>query len=227
MAEKKSKDLAYRSDYNKIEGSNPQARSVSFQKVTYGGINGPYYSATTTRRTGSDGVNYLPSLSFGWVNLLFVSFLPNACCWDQAVLEECKQADRTTGQAEHRISRGMLDKVLSLCFWLFSNIGRGCRAIHREYEDYMRGTFRNLFCRRPDLVDNICSLVILVSFCYFSVFLDRYAPATLNRHVMDLFIFERTCVWYIPKSSIANILQVSRIWQRCFTNLEKFLKYRF
>lgn len=80
--EKKSKDLAYRSDYNKIEGSNPQARSVSFQKVTYGGINGPYYSATTTRRTGSDG----------------------------AVLEECKQADRTTGQAEHRISRGMLDK---------------------------------------------------------------------------------------------------------------------
>ncbi|KAG5538563.1 hypothetical protein RHGRI_019221 [Rhododendron griersonianum] len=92
--ESKSKDVTYRSDYNKVEGSKPQARSVSCQKVTYGGINGPYYSPTTTRRTGSDGVNYLSSLSL-------------------VVLEECKQADITTGQAEHRISRGMLDKVLS------------------------------------------------------------------------------------------------------------------
>lgn len=42
-----------------------------------------------------------------------VSFLSNAVVWNQVVLEECKQADITTGQAEHRISRGMLDKVLS------------------------------------------------------------------------------------------------------------------
>lgn len=63
LAENKSKDVTYRSDYTKVEGSKPQARSVSFQKVTYGGINGPYYSATTTQRTGSDGVNCLSSLS--------------------------------------------------------------------------------------------------------------------------------------------------------------------
>lgn len=105
--------MAYRSDHNKVDGSKPQARSVSFQKVTYGGIDGPYYSATTTRRTGSEGVNYLPSSSL--VDSICWWFLSSLMLlvWNQVVLEECKQADRITGQAEHRISRGMLDKVLS------------------------------------------------------------------------------------------------------------------
>ena len=56
-ADKKSKDVAYRMDYNKAQGMIPQAQSVSFQKVTYGGINRAYYTAATTRRTGNDGVN--------------------------------------------------------------------------------------------------------------------------------------------------------------------------
>ncbi|CAL5381545.1 unnamed protein product [Camellia sinensis] len=65
--ERKSKDVTYRTDYNKVAVTKPQAQSVSFQKVTYGGINGAYYTATTTRKTGGDAV----------------------------ALEECKQADKT------------------------------------------------------------------------------------------------------------------------------------
>lgn len=80
--EVKSKDVSHGVNYDRVEGTQPHARSVSFRKVTYGGINGAYYTATTTRKMGSDGV----------------------------VLEESKQADRTTGQAAHRISRGIHDK---------------------------------------------------------------------------------------------------------------------
>ncbi|XP_027113059.2 uncharacterized protein [Coffea arabica] len=78
----KSKELVYRSDHNKVGGERPQKGSVSFQKVTYGGINGAYYTASATRRTGNDGV----------------------------VLEDRKEADSTTGQATHRISKGIIDK---------------------------------------------------------------------------------------------------------------------
>ncbi|KAH6789548.1 hypothetical protein C2S51_004554 [Perilla frutescens var. frutescens] len=69
-------------NHNKVEARKPQSRSVSFQRVTYGGINGAYYTATTSRRAGNDGVTW----------------------------EESKQADRTTGQATHKVSRGIHDK---------------------------------------------------------------------------------------------------------------------
>lgn len=82
----KSKELVCRSDHNKVEGERPRQGSVCFQKVTYGGINGAYYTASTTRRTGNDGV----------------------------VLEERKEADSTTGQATHRVSKGIHDKGHSL-----------------------------------------------------------------------------------------------------------------
>ncbi|GAA0145426.1 intercellular signal molecule [Lithospermum erythrorhizon] len=75
------KEIPNRADYNG-ELTQPQARNVTFQRVTYGGINGTYYTATTTRREGGDGV----------------------------VLEERKQADKTTGEATHRVSRGIHDK---------------------------------------------------------------------------------------------------------------------
>ncbi|KAM7508753.1 hypothetical protein LguiA_019206 [Lonicera macranthoides] len=78
----KSKELQHRSDYNRVQGTQPRSQAVSFRKVTYGGIDGAYYTATTTRRTGGDGV----------------------------VLEESKQADITTGQAAHRISKGIYNK---------------------------------------------------------------------------------------------------------------------
>ncbi|GMI66920.1 hypothetical protein like AT2G45380 [Hibiscus trionum] len=73
-----------RNDCEKVKGSKPQIRSFSFQtsRVTYGGVNGTYYTSTKSRKTGSDGV----------------------------VIEERKEADSTTGQATHRISRGIHDK---------------------------------------------------------------------------------------------------------------------
>ncbi|CAH1415614.1 unnamed protein product [Lactuca virosa] len=64
--------------------SRPQAHSFSFQSssVTYGGSNGAYYTSSTTRRAGSDGVRF----------------------------EEYKEADSVSGEAAHRISRGIHDK---------------------------------------------------------------------------------------------------------------------
>ncbi|TQD84800.1 hypothetical protein C1H46_029648 [Malus baccata] len=95
--ERKSKDVTYRNGRNKVEGTQTQVRGLSFQtcRVTYGGVDGAYYTSTRTRRAGSDGV----------------------------VLEEAKEADKTTGQATHRISRGLYDKFN----------GTGFYAIVRHY----------------------------------------------------------------------------------------------
>ncbi|XP_042048340.1 uncharacterized protein LOC121794302 [Salvia splendens] len=79
---RKQRDVSSSANQIKVEPEKPRSHSVSFQKVTYGGINGSYYTATTSRRTGSDGVTW----------------------------EESKQADRTTGQAAHKVSRGIHDK---------------------------------------------------------------------------------------------------------------------
>ncbi|XP_024994554.1 uncharacterized protein LOC112527927 [Cynara cardunculus var. scolymus] len=64
--------------------SRPQAHSFTFESstVTYGGSNGEYYTSSSTRRAGSDGLRF----------------------------EEHKKADSLTGQAAHRISRGIYDK---------------------------------------------------------------------------------------------------------------------
>ncbi|KAK8268812.1 hypothetical protein V6Z12_D11G090900 [Gossypium hirsutum] len=72
-------------EYDKVKGSKAQAPNFSFQtsRVTYGGVDGTYYTSTRSRKTGSDGV----------------------------VIEERKEADTTTGQATHRISRGIHDKI--------------------------------------------------------------------------------------------------------------------
>lgn len=62
----------------------PQARSICFQSstVSYGGPNGTYYTSSKTRRTGSDGVTF----------------------------EESKEADTSTRQASHIVSRGLHEK---------------------------------------------------------------------------------------------------------------------
>ncbi|KAF8092470.1 hypothetical protein N665_0413s0013 [Sinapis alba] len=62
----------------------PQTQGYSFQSssVTYGGLDGNYYTSSTTRRTGSDGLT----------------------------LEESKEANTATGVAAHRISRGFHNK---------------------------------------------------------------------------------------------------------------------
>ncbi|XP_076950623.1 uncharacterized protein LOC143623657 [Bidens hawaiensis] len=64
--------------------SSPQANSFTFQSsmVTYGGSNGAYYTNSMTKRTGSDGLRF----------------------------EEYKEADSVTGQAAHRVSRGIHEK---------------------------------------------------------------------------------------------------------------------
>ncbi|XP_071698248.1 uncharacterized protein [Rutidosis leptorrhynchoides] len=64
--------------------SRPQGHSYTFQSstVTYGGSNGAYYSSSSTKRSGSDGLRF----------------------------EEYKEADSVTGQAAHRVSRGIHDK---------------------------------------------------------------------------------------------------------------------
>ncbi|KAG2248932.1 hypothetical protein Bca52824_088560 [Brassica carinata] len=62
----------------------PQTQGYSFQSstVTYGGNDGNYYTSSTTRRTGSDGLT----------------------------LEESKEANTATRETAHRISRGFHNK---------------------------------------------------------------------------------------------------------------------
>uniref|UniRef100_A0A5B6YTH3 Myeloid leukemia factor 1 n=1 Tax=Davidia involucrata TaxID=16924 RepID=A0A5B6YTH3_DAVIN len=110
--EREGKDAPYKTDYNKLEGMQPETRSASFRKVTYGGINGAYYTATKTRMTGNDGL----------------------------VLEESRQADRTTGQAAHRISRGIHDKGHSVTRKLNSD-GKvdTMQMLHNLSEDELAG----------------------------------------------------------------------------------------
>ncbi|VFQ85960.1 unnamed protein product [Cuscuta campestris] len=74
----KANSMRKNSSFGNIEGT----RSVSYTRVTYGGINGAYLTASTSRLTGSDG----------------------------RVWKETRHADTTTGEATHRISRGIHDK---------------------------------------------------------------------------------------------------------------------
>ncbi|CAN4125830.1 unnamed protein product [Withania somnifera] len=107
-----SKDVTHGMKDMKLEGSQSKTQGMSYRRVTYGGIDGTYYTATTTRRTGSDG----------------------------RVLEESKQADRTTGQATHRISRGIQDKGHSLTRKLASD-GKvdTVQMLHNLEEDELAG----------------------------------------------------------------------------------------
>ncbi|KAJ6400417.1 hypothetical protein OIU84_015961 [Salix udensis] len=112
--DRENKTVNYRSDYNQTEGTEPRVRSSSFQtcKVTYGGIDGAYYTSTRSRRTGSDGV----------------------------LVEESKEADKTTGQATHRISRGINDKGHSVTRKLNSD-GKvdTTQTLHNLNEDELTG----------------------------------------------------------------------------------------
>lgn len=69
---------------NGFFGRQGPSQSFMFQSssVTYGGPSGPYYTTSTTRRAGPNGV----------------------------VEEEHREADSTTGKATQRISRGIGDK---------------------------------------------------------------------------------------------------------------------
>ncbi|CAL5211069.1 unnamed protein product [Lathyrus oleraceus] len=83
--EKQTNGVTYENGHRNSEGpSKGHACNMSFKtsRVTYGGIDGAYYTSTRTRKTGSDGM----------------------------VIEECKEADTSRGEATHRITRGVHDK---------------------------------------------------------------------------------------------------------------------
>lgn len=46
-------------EFSRASVAQPQARTCTFRSstVTYGGPNGAYYTSSTTRRTGGDGVS--------------------------------------------------------------------------------------------------------------------------------------------------------------------------
>lgn len=85
---KRPKHGQFGREFSRASTSRPQPQTFMFQSstVTYGGPNGACYTSSTTRRTGADGIT----------------------------LEENKEADTTTGKANHRISRGIGSKGHSL-----------------------------------------------------------------------------------------------------------------
>ncbi|XVE64995.1 hypothetical protein DITRI_Ditri07aG0146200 [Diplodiscus trichospermus] len=104
---------SYNNSYHRQQ-QQPQTRSFTFQSsaVSYGGANGAYYTSSKTRRTGSDGMTF----------------------------EEDKEADTATGQARHRVSRGLQDKGHSVMRKLNSD-GRvdSMQTLHNLEEDELDG----------------------------------------------------------------------------------------
>ncbi|KAJ6695598.1 MYELOID LEUKEMIA FACTOR [Salix koriyanagi] len=113
---RKSKQLQSRSDYSRFNGmgSQPQGLSFTFQSssVIRGGANGAYYTSSSTRRAGSDGVTF----------------------------EENKEANSVTGQATHKVSRGLHNKGHSFTRKLKSD-GRvdTMQTLHNLNEDELSG----------------------------------------------------------------------------------------
>lgn len=81
-----SENVSHRIDFNKAEGTPARTYQFHSCKVTYGGVDGAYYTSSTTRRMGDDGV----------------------------LMEECREADKSTGEAKHRVSKGVHNKGHSL-----------------------------------------------------------------------------------------------------------------
>ncbi|KAM3322944.1 hypothetical protein P3S67_004095 [Capsicum chacoense] len=133
-----SKDVTRGMKDMKLKGTQSKTQSMSYRRVAYGGIDGTYYTATTTRRAGSDGVCSFPFMP--WLNNLVFLGSNSAYTVKQRVLEESKQADRTTGQATHRVSRGIHDKGHSLTRKLASD-GKvdTMQTLHNLEEDELAG----------------------------------------------------------------------------------------
>ncbi|QCE03023.1 myeloid leukemia factor 1 isoform X2 [Vigna unguiculata] len=112
VSERKNSDVTYKNNHYKTEPSKANKYSFQSSRVTYGGIDGAYYTSTRTRRMGSNGV----------------------------VMEENKEADSTTGQATHRISRGIHDKGHSVLRKLDS-YGKvdTTQTLHNLNEDELSG----------------------------------------------------------------------------------------
>jgi hypothetical protein len=66
--------LIYGNDRSKVEGEHSQASRVGVQscRVTYGGVDGAYYTSTRTTKAGTDGVsNFLRASCFIYCWLFF------------------------------------------------------------------------------------------------------------------------------------------------------------
>lgn len=88
------------------------APSFSFKRVSYGGINGMYYSSSMGTRTGGDGV----------------------------VLIEIKEEDKTVGQALSTISKGINDKGHSVTTKHNPDgTVNSIQTLHNLYEDELAG----------------------------------------------------------------------------------------
>ncbi|GAB4834251.1 hypothetical protein Ancab_032517 [Ancistrocladus abbreviatus] len=114
--ERKSRHVQSRNMYygRSNAQSLPRSHSFTFQSstVTYGGVDGAYHTKSSTRRTGSDGVSF----------------------------EEYKEADSSTRQATHQISRGLNDKGHTFMRKLNSD-GRvdTMQTLHNLKEDELTG----------------------------------------------------------------------------------------
>lgn len=114
IEERKMNHVQIRNEYNRANAAKPQSQTYTFQSssVTYGGANGPYYTSSTARRMGGDGV----------------------------MVEEKREADTTTGKAAHRLSRGIHNKGHSVTRKLNSdgNVNT-VQTLHNMNEDELAG----------------------------------------------------------------------------------------
>ncbi|XP_052193980.1 uncharacterized protein LOC127802301 isoform X2 [Diospyros lotus] len=94
-----------------IENQNGK-KSLSFQRVSYGGLNGMYYTASVTKKTGDDGV----------------------------FLMEIKEEDKTVGQTLDTVSRGIHDKGHSVTKkWTLDGNLDAVQTLHNLNEDELVG----------------------------------------------------------------------------------------
>ncbi|KDP25594.1 hypothetical protein JCGZ_20750 [Jatropha curcas] len=116
VEDREHKHLQYRNGHNRFTDMEQQPRNGSFtfqsSTVTYGGGDGAYYTSSMTRRTGSDGVTF----------------------------EERKEADSSTRQATHEISRGLYNKGHTFTRKLNSD-GKvnTMQTLHNLHEDELAG----------------------------------------------------------------------------------------
>ncbi|KAL3829571.1 hypothetical protein ACJIZ3_018373 [Penstemon smallii] len=109
---KPNKELSFK-DSNEFPTG---VQSVSYQRVSYGGVDGMYYTSSVGRRTGGDGV----------------------------VLMEMKEEDKTVGESLHTISKGIHDKGHSFTTKRSSD-GRidSLQTLHNLNEDELDGFEEN------------------------------------------------------------------------------------
>ncbi|BAT97750.1 hypothetical protein VIGAN_09128500 [Vigna angularis var. angularis] len=141
VSERKNSDVTYKNDLYKTKPSKANKFSFQSSRVTYGGIDGAYYTSTRTRKMGANGVWDFVLVSLVRIIIAICSIVCfNVIFVNQVVMEENKEADSTTGQATHRISRGIHDKGHSV-FRKLDSDGKvdTTQTLHNLNEDELVG----------------------------------------------------------------------------------------